>query len=247
MSKKLKVGDFVKVVKTLQTDISKGVQLGGVFRVSHVDSHANAYIETGLHAALYMTPSQFVRVQPSKSEFEGFKVGDIVVRTANVHASGMLPGMPDVITDVAFAGQSIGDTQLVSLMHFPGQHYASSLKVVARDDPTPVAKLNDGARLPSSLPNDSVTRKEYPLAEVLFGQFPAACVAVAHHSYKGNKKHNPGKPLQDNRTLSNDDASCIMRHLMEGDYEGVAWRAMRLLQKKLEEEGAPVAPLATFE
>ncbi|ACE75777.1 P37 [Xanthomonas phage phiL7] len=128
----------------------------------------------------------------------------------------------------------------------PAAHHTTSLKVIARADPATVPKLNDGARLPSSLPNDSATRKEYPLAEVLFGQFPAACVAVAHHSYKGNQKHNPGKPLQDNRSLSNDDASCIMRHLMEGDYEGVAWRALRLLQKKLESEGAPVAPLATF-
>lgn len=198
-----------------------------------------------------MLPVQCVKAQPGPQKFEGFKVGDIVKRTANVHESGMAPGMTDVITavvtDVAFAGQFIGDTQLVSLRHFSGYHFTSSLKVLARDEPTPAPKLNDGARLPSSLPNDSATRKEYPLAEVLFGQFPAACVAVAHHSYKGNQKHNPGKPLQDNRSLSNDDASCIMRHLMEGDYEGVAWRAMRLLQKKLEAEGAPLAPLATFE
>lgn len=112
-----------------------------------------------------------------------------------------------------------------------------------RDPPAP---LNDGARLPSTLPNGSKERKEYPLADVLFGQFPAAMVAIARHSYKGNDKHNPGEPLQDNRALSKDDANCIMRHLLEGDYEAVAWRAVRLLQKKLEQEGAPVAPLAMF-
>lgn len=105
--------------------------------------------------------------------------------------------------------------------------------------------LNDGARLPSTLPNGSKERKEYPLADVLFGQFPAAMVAISHHSYKGNDKHNPGEPLQDNRALSKDDANCIMRHLIEGDYEAVAWRAVRLLQKQLEQAGAPVAPLAT--
>lgn len=105
--------------------------------------------------------------------------------------------------------------------------------------------LNDGARLPSTLPNGSKERKQYPLADVLFGQFPAAMVAIAHHSHKGNDKHNPGQTLQDNRALSKDDENCIMRHLIEGDYEAVAWRAVRLLQKKLEQEGAPVAPLAT--
>lgn len=102
-----------------------------------------------------------------------------------------------------------------------------------------------GARIPCTLPEDSDSRKQYPIAEVVFGQFPAAIIAVSHHSYKGNNKHNPGLPLQDNRSKSTDDANCLMRHLAEGDYEAVAWRALRLLQRKLEEEGAPVAPLAT--
>lgn len=109
----------------------------------------------------------------------------------------------------------------------------------------PSRPLNDGARLPSTLPNDSAERKEYPMAEVLFGQFPAAITAVVHHSWKGNNKHNPGLPMQDNRSKSTDDADCILRHLAEGDYEGMAWRALRLLQRKLEAEGAPIAPLAT--
>lgn len=142
--------------------------------------------------------------------------------------------------------------------NLPGDIYAAAADSVLRytGDLTAAGKsrtipaqppLNDGARFPSTLPNDSAARKEYPLAAVLFGQFPAAMVAVAHHSYKGNQKHNPGKPLQDNRTLSNDDGDCILRHQLEGDFEGVAWRALRQLQKKLEAEGAPVAPLATFE
>lgn len=106
-------------------------------------------------------------------------------------------------------------------------------------------QLNDGARLPSSLPNDSSKRKEYPVYSVLFGYFPAAMNALAHHSYKSNEKHNPGQPLQWSRGKSSDHADCILRHLQEGDYEGVLWRAAALLQLKLEEEGAPKAPLAT--
>ena len=35
-----------------------------------------------------------------------------------------------------------------------------------------------------------------------------------------------------------------MRHLMEGDYVGTAWRALALLQKHLEAQGAPIAPAA---
>lgn len=112
-------------------------------------------------------------------------------------------------------------------------------------EPVPAPKLNDGARFLTTLPNDSEARKQYPIHDVLFGQFPAAVIAVAHHSWKGNNKHNPGLPLQDNRSKSMDDADCILRHLAEGDYEAVAWRGLRLLQRKLEAEGAPIAPLAT--
>lgn len=118
-------------------------------------------------------------------------------------------------------------------------------EVVAPTAASTAPQLNDGARLPSTLPNDSEARKQYPIHDVLFGQFPAAVVAVAHHSWKGNNKHNPGLPLQDNRSKSMDDADCLLRHLAEGDYEAVAWRGLRLLQRKLEAEGAPIAPLAT--
>lgn len=101
-------------------------------------------------------------------------------------------------------------------------------------------------RIPSPLPVDSDERKQYPLYRGLMAYFPAALAAVAHHSYKGNEKHNPGLPMQHARGKSTDHEDCILRHLMEGDYEGVAWRALALLQEKLEAEGAPVAPGATF-
>lgn len=107
--------------------------------------------------------------------------------------------------------------------------------------------LNDGARYPSSLPNDSELRKQYPLYDVLFGVFPAAMVLLAHHAWKGNQKHNPGLPLQHARNKSTDHKNCILRHLAEGDYEAVLWRAAALCQEQAEKDGAPVAPLATFE
>ena len=84
------------------------------------------------------------------------------------------------------------------------------------------------------LPTDSDERKTYPLYSGLFAYFPAALAAIAHHSYVNNEKHNPGEPLYWNRAKSADEADALLRHLMEGDYVGTAWRALALLQKHLE-------------
>ena len=92
------------------------------------------------------------------------------------------------------------------------------------------------------LPTDSDERKTYPLYSGLFAYFPAALAAIAHHSYVNNEKHNPGEPLYWNRTKSADEADALLRHLIEGDYVGMAWRALALLQKQLEADGAPLAP-----
>jgi hypothetical protein len=96
----------------------------------------------------------------------------------------------------------------------------------------------------SLFPDDSAERKEYPVYSGLLQYFPAALAAVAHHSFKGNEKHNPGQPLHHDRAKSGDEADALVRHLMEGDYVGMAWRALSLLQKHLEANGSPVAPAA---
>lgn len=100
------------------------------------------------------------------------------------------------------------------------------------------------------LPNDAQARKAIPLATGLLDYFPSALVAVAALSAKGNDQHNPGKPLHWDRAKSGDEADALMRHLMQRgtvDTDGVlhsakvAWRALAMLQKELEAEGAPVA------
>lgn len=91
-------------------------------------------------------------------------------------------------------------------------------------------------------PEDSADRKEYPVYSGALQYFPSALAAVANHSFKGNEKHNPGQPLHHDRAKSGDEADALMRHLMEGDYVGMAWRALALLQKHLEANGAPIAP-----
>ena len=93
-------------------------------------------------------------------------------------------------------------------------------------------------------PEDSAERKQYPMYSALLAYFPAALAKVAHHSYLGNEKHNPGQPLHHDRAKSGDEADALVRHLMEGDYVGMAWRALSLLQKHCEANGAPIAPAA---
>lgn len=93
-------------------------------------------------------------------------------------------------------------------------------------------------------PSDSAERKKYPLYSGLLAYFPSALAAVANRSYDGNIQHQNGDELFWDRAKSGDEADALMRHLAEGDYVGVAWRALALLQKDQEKKGAPIAPAA---
>lgn len=91
-------------------------------------------------------------------------------------------------------------------------------------------------------PDDSAARKTYPMYSGLLQYFPSALAEIARHSYRGNEKHNPGQALHHDRAKSDDEADALVRHLVEGDLVGTAWRALSLLQKALEAKGAPIAP-----
>ncbi len=94
------------------------------------------------------------------------------------------------------------------------------------------------------------TRKEMPLFSGLLMYFPDALMNIAHHSKKGNDKHNPGAPMHWSREKSKDHADCIGRHLIDigpnwdavdeetGSYHAaaLAWRALAILQIVLEKE-----------
>lgn len=112
---------------------------------------------------------------------------------------------------------------------------------VLRQRMTVLSTVVAGPRNPTSLPEDSAERKTYPLSSGLLDYFPAALAAVAHHSHKGNEKHNPGQPLHWSRGKSADHLDAAVRHIMERDLEGAAWRILAALQMQLESEGAPVA------
>lgn len=92
------------------------------------------------------------------------------------------------------------------------------------------------------LPEDSAERKTYPLYSGVLAYFPAALARVAHHSFEGNQKHNPGQPLHWARGKSDDHKDAAARHLLEGDLTGAAWRILAALQLECEAQGAPMAP-----
>lgn len=90
----------------------------------------------------------------------------------------------------------------------------------------------------------SEERKKYPMARGLLDYFPDALAEVSKVSFIGNEKHNPGQELHHSRNKSVDHADCIVRHLTNrGGFDGdvresaaLAWRALALLQKELEDE-----------
>jgi len=96
-----------------------------------------------------------------------------------------------------------------------------------------------------TLPTDAKARKALPIATGFLDYFPDAIVAVADLSRAGNEQHNPGKPLHWDRSKSGDEGDALSRHFLERgtlDSDGirhsakVAWRAMALLQKEIENE-----------
>lgn len=90
----------------------------------------------------------------------------------------------------------------------------------------------------------SAQRKEYPIVTGVLDYFPDALTMVAHVSYKGNQKHNPGQPLHHARGKSADHLDCIGRHLIERDrvednilhMANEVWRSLAELQEMCEKK-----------
>lgn len=96
----------------------------------------------------------------------------------------------------------------------------------------------------ANLPDSSVERKHRPVTGGVLDYFPLAISEVAHVSFIGNLKHNPGEPLHWARDKSTDHADAIGRHLLDRgkmSADGLrhsaqlAWRALAMLQIELEE------------
>lgn len=87
-----------------------------------------------------------------------------------------------------------------------------------------------------ALPTDSQERKRIPVYTGCVAYFPDALAAVARLSFKGNEQHNPGQPLHWDRSKSGDHLDALVRHLLDGDWDAVAWRALAHLQLMEEEK-----------
>lgn len=85
----------------------------------------------------------------------------------------------------------------------------------------------------SALPTDSAERKKIPIYSGFINYFPNAIAAVAKLSYEGNQQHHPEKPLHWDKSKSADELDALMRHMIDGDWEQVAWRSMSNLERKL--------------
>ena len=83
------------------------------------------------------------------------------------------------------------------------------------------------------LPTDAAERKTYPIYSGFIKNFPNAIAAVSHLSYKGSKQHHPDKPVHWDKDKSSDELDALMRHMIDGEWEQVAWRAMGNLERKL--------------
>lgn len=92
---------------------------------------------------------------------------------------------------------------------------------------------------------DARGRKAIPLCTGVLDYFPDALCDVAELSRVGNDQHNPGQPLHWAKEKSTDEADALMRHLVDRgkrDTDGtrhsakVAWRALALLQREIDEE-----------
>jgi len=103
----------------------------------------------------------------------------------------------------------------------------------------------------SNLPTDAKERKALPIVTGVVDYFPDALAEVARVSRIGNIQHNgPDAPLHWSRGKSGDEADALLRHLVDRggiDSDGirhsakVCWRALAMLQKELEEAGAPLS------
>jgi hypothetical protein len=96
----------------------------------------------------------------------------------------------------------------------------------------------------TKLPTDANARKDIPIATGVLDYFPKALAEVAKASLSGQRQHMPNEPLHWDRSKSKDESDALIRHFLERgtvDSDGVrhsakvAWRALALLEKEIEQ------------
>ena len=79
----------------------------------------------------------------------------------------------------------------------------------------------------------SETRKRVPIYTGFIKYFPDAIIEVTKQSTRGMLQHST--PTW-NKDISRDELDALMRHMIEGDWAAVAWRAMANLQRECDKE-----------
>lgn len=182
-----------------------------------------------------------------------FKVGDRIVVVSDRYnetyrGSAPVRGTTGTLTKVkpttvCFAADAPCHRKSSSGRYWALYKYEVELLPFDKDPLLQASEAEFDAAYPSIrdvLPHDSAERKTYPMHTVIAGYFPAALAAVAHHSFVNNERHNPGEEMHWSRGKSDDHLDAAMRHLVEGDLVGLAWRALAALQLEEERKGAPV-------
>jgi len=82
------------------------------------------------------------------------------------------------------------------------------------------------------LPTDAAERKAVPLYSGLFEYFPDSLIAVAKLSFIGNEQHHPGEPLHWDKNKSTDELDALLRHMMDAEWDAVAWRSLANYQRR---------------
>ena len=82
------------------------------------------------------------------------------------------------------------------------------------------------------LPENAKERKNIPVYRGFIKYFPDAIVEVTKLRCKGNQQHHPNASLHWDKNKSTDELDALMRHMLEGDWAAVAWRAMANLQRE---------------
>jgi hypothetical protein len=91
------------------------------------------------------------------------------------------------------------------------------------------------------LGNDAAERKAVPIYTAFIKYFPDAIIEVTKLSVKGNAQHNTPEKIWWDKSKSKDELDSLMRHLIEGDWAAVAWRAMANLQRECDKNSQKTA------
>ena len=93
------------------------------------------------------------------------------------------------------------------------------------------------------LPTDAEERKKFPMFSGLDAYFPNALACVARLSWEGHRQHfkdAPESPLRWDKTKSADELDALKRHLIQGEWAQVAWRALAHMEREIIKGWRPV-------